>query len=559
MSKLEAPRTGRPTTMSTNGMVATSHYLATEAGNYALQQGGSAVDAAIAANAVLCVVYPHMAGLGGDAFWLIWSPNDKRLSALNGSGRAAGNATIDFYHNQGQYEIPSRGPVAANTVPGAVDSWFQAHRRYGRLPWARLFERAIDYAERGAPVPRSTATWLEKDKDILSRHSETGSIFLPGGQVPRLGQLLAQPDLARSLKMLADQGRDVFYEGEIAREIVDHLRQSGGLLSAEDFRSHTSDWVEPIGTDYRGLRVYTFPPNTQGMAMLQIMNLLENVDLGRMGDGSPDYVHTIVEATRLAFADRDRWVTDPRTLQIPMDDLLSKDYARQRWQQFDRSRALRGEDIRPGSVGRGGPGLAGEGPGIRRRPAGDTIYLSVVDQEGGAVSLIQSIYHDFGAAVVGGRTGIILQNRGSFFSLDPNHPNRLEPGKRTFHTLMPSIAMRGDALYLVFGTMGGEGQPQTQAMMLTRLVDFGYDLQQVVEAPRWLFGRAWGEQETTLKLEGRFPRDTADELRRRGHDVEVVDDWAEVMGHAQAVLLDPDTCVLHGAADPRGDGAAMGW
>lgn len=559
MAKLGPPFTGRPATLAMNGMIATSHYLATAAGNRILQEGGSAVDAAIAANAVLCVVYPHMAGLGGDCFWLIWSSRDRQLMALNGSGRSARSATADFYRDKGYSEIPTRGPLAANTVPGAVDGWFEAHRCLGRLEWRRLFDRAIQYAEEGAPVSRGTATWLERDRDILAEQDVAARIFLPNGRVPQAGDVLVQSDLARSLRLIADAGRDAFYQGDLAQEITRYLQDNGGLLSMQDFASHHSDWVEPIKTTYRGLDVYTFPPNSQGLSVLLMLNIIEGLDVARMGDLTADYVHYIVEATKLAFADRDRWVTDPETTRVPLDRLLSRDYADQCRQQIDPRHSLKGGQAKPGPAGGGEPVLGGPGMSTEPRTGGDTAYLAAVDKDGNAASLIQSIYRDFGSAMVGGNTGIVLQNRGSCFSLDPNHVNCLEPNKRTFHTLMPSMMFKNDRPYVVFGTMGGGGQPQTQTAMVTRMIDFGYNVQQAIEAPRWLYGRAWGEEETTLKLEGRFPKDVVEELRHRGHQVEVVDDWAEVMGHAQAISVDQDTGVLSGGADPRGDGAAMGW
>jgi oxamate amidohydrolase len=561
MAERVSLRTGRPPTMATNGMIATPHYLATEAGNHILQQGGSAIDAAIAANAVLAVVYPHMAALGGDCFWLIWSAREGRLLALNGSGRSAQKATIDFYRSKGHSdEIPSRGPLAANTVPGAVDGWHEAHQRLGKVEWARLFERAIQYADEGAPVPGSTASWLEEDRDILNKYSPTAEIFLPGGRVPQLGERLVQKNLAQSFRTLAKGARDAFYRGEIAQEITRHLQENGGVLTMDDFENHHSDWVQPIKTVYRGVEVATFPPNTQGLALLLILNVLQGYDMRKVGDGTADYVHAIVETTKLAFADRDRWVTDPNSIDVPFDQLLSPNYADKRRQQVNMNRAHDPQQVQAGQIGGLGPGLQGQGPGIRMRPVGgDTIYLCATDRDGNAVSLIMSIYHDFGSAIVGGNTGIILQNRGSFFSLDPDDVNHLEPNKRTFHTLMPSMMLKDGRPHIVFGTMGGEGQPQTQAVMVTKMLDFGYNVQQAIEAPRWLYGRAWGEQELNLKMEGRFPREVVEELRQRGHDVEVEDDYTEMMGHAQAIHIDHDSGVMSGGADPRGDGAAMGW
>jgi oxamate amidohydrolase len=442
-----------------NGMVTTPHHLATEAGVEVLARGGNAVDATIAASAVLCVVYPHMAGLGGDGFWLIADGPGGELRALNASGRSAAAATIDFYRDRGMDRIPARGPLAATTVPGAVDGWAEAHQRYGRLPWGSLFDRAIEYAERGVPAAQSVARWLEKDRAILQEHGRAGEIFLRSGRPYGAGESIRQPDLARSLKEVASGGREAFYRGPVAQEIVRHLQSLGGLLSLDDFAGHRSDWVDPIQTTYRGYEVHTFPPNSQGLALLQILNILEGYDVAAMGDGSPDYLHHSVEATKAAFADRDRWVTDPDFLEIPTAALISKEYAEQRREQIDPHRALQIDQVPPGESPLGPSGPAQESPDVRQ---GDTVYMAVVDGEGGCVSFIQSIYHDFGSAVVGGDTGIILQNRCCFFSLELEHPNQLAPRKRTFHTLMPSMLLREGRPYLVFGTMGGEGQPQTQ-------------------------------------------------------------------------------------------------
>ena len=555
MAAISPPRTGRPVIFAPNGLIATSHYLATAAGTSVLERGGSAVDAIIAANAVLCVAYPHMAGLGGDCFWLVWDPTEKKLAAINGSGRSGEAATIDYYRGRGHEEIPSRGPLAANTVPGAVDGWFVAHERYGRLDWGALFERAIGYAEVGMPVSRSLARWLVKDREVLSKHELAGRTFLKNGQPYKLGEMYKLSGLARSFREIASGGRDAFYKGWIAREIVRYLRANGGLLSLEDFADHHSDWVDPIHTSYRGNEIYTFPPNTQGLSVLLILNLIEGFDIRAMGDGSADYLHHVVEATKLAFADRDRWVTDPDFIEVPYGALLSKEYAAQRRTQVDPNRARRFEDLRPGNPLGAWPHAASL---ASRGRSGDTVYLCAIDKEGVCASFIQSIYHDFGSAIVGGETGIILQNRGSFFALDPNDPNRLEPRKRTFHTLMPSMMLHDGQPRLVFGTMGGEGQPQTQTAMITRAVDFGYDVQQAIEAPRWLWGRSWGEPSRSLKLEDRFPKETVDELRQRGHDVDVLDEWSETMGHANQIAIGED-CLLRGASDPRSDGAAMGY
>lgn len=550
MSNPNGPLTGRPATRAERGMVATSHYLASGAGLDALRRGGSAVDAAIAANAVLCVVYPHMAGIGGDAFALIQAP-DGTVEALNASGPAGSKATREHYEQAGHSsDIPSRGPLSALTVPGAVDGWRLAHDRYGRLPWEELFGDAIHLARDGFAVSRSLAQWLPQDAPILREDPGASSLYVPGGRIPREGDRLANHDLAESLEIIARRGpREGFYEGELAERLCNGARSLP--LVPEDFAKFSADWIQPITSTYRGLTVLELPPNTQGFATLQMLNMLEDYDIVRWGDTSVDYIHHAAEAVKLAFADRDAWLTDPKHHDIPLDRLLAKDYADQRRSLIDPAASM---DIASVTSG-----VEGGWSGSRPAPAGDTCYLSAVDSDGMVVSFIESIYHDFGSGVVPEGTGIILQNRGSFFSLDEEHPNRLEPGKRTFHTLMPAMVLNEDGSpYAALGTMGGEGQPQTQVAMLTRMVDFGYDAQQAIEAPRWLMGRTWGVESQDLWLEGRIPDPVIHELERRGQPVKMLPDWDDNVGHAQAIRID-SAGFLEGGADPRGDGAAVGY
>ena len=552
MSHPDGPRTGRPPTYASEGMVATSHVLASASGLHALRQGGSAVDAAIAANAVLCVAYPHMAGLGGDGFWLIGRRGSDTVEALDASGPAAGGATPDFYADAGATDaIPSRGPLAALTVPGAVDGWREAHERHGRLDWADLFADARRYAADGVPVSRSLADWLAADVDDLTAQPATADIYLPGGRALRQGQRLVQPALAHSIDEIARRGaRAAFYEGGIAERIGEAMATSGSPLRAGDLASYRARWVDPLSIGYRGHTVVEFPPSTQGFAPLQILGMLDHDDVAAWGDGTVEYLHHIAEMVKLAFADRNEWLTDPSFVDIPLDRLLALDHLADRRRSVDPDRAMEMGEVAPGIAytRAGGPS-----------PGGDTAAFSVVDADGLVVSAIQSIYHDFGSTVVGGDTGIILQNRGSFFSLDPAHPNRLEPGKRTFHTLIPGMLLRDGEPVLAFGTMGGEGQPQTHVALMTRLIDFGYDVQQAIEAPRWLMGRTWGAESQDLWLEGRIGDEVVRELVRRGQPVKMLEDWNDNMGHAQAIRCDPDQPFLEGGADPRGDGAALGY
>jgi gamma-glutamyltranspeptidase/glutathione hydrolase len=534
-------------------MVATPHALATQTGVRILRQGGNAVEAAVAVAATIAVVYPHMNSLGGDNVWLTYDATSRQVRGLNATGRSAAAATIGWYRERGITDaIPPRGFLAANTVPGCVDGWAQAYAYSrealgGRLPWGDLLADAIHYADDGFPVTRSqeecTAQNLDPSDDRI-RHLQRFEGFRQtylrsDGRPVGQGQVMRLRALALTLRELAREGAEAFYRGSLARRIADFLQRHGSPLTAEDFATHTSTWVEPLRTTYRSYTALSLPPNTQGVAALSLLNLLETHDLTLYGDGSPDYLHLMVEATKLAFADRDRWVTDPDWLKAPLSRLLDKAYAAERAARISMSRAQ-----------------AACAPGIT---GGDTVALAVVDGAGNAVSLIQSIYFDFGSAIVAGDTGVLMQNRGSFFSLDPAHVNALAPRKRTFHTLIPAMLLADRRPYLVYGTMGGEGQPQTQAALVTRVVDFGYDIQAAIEAPRWLYGRTWGLPTRALYLEGRFSPATAQELTRRGHPVQVLPAWSESVGHAQGICIDPETGVRFGGADPRGDGAAGGY
>lgn len=536
---MATPQTGRPTTFATRGLVASPNHLASQAGLRILQEGGNALDAAVAASAALAVVYPHMAGLGGDLFALVYEARSDCVYALNASGRAAQRATIDFYRARGHAQIPARGPLSALTVPGAVDGWCVLLERFGRRGLDHVLQPAIEYAEEGCPVTGSLARWLERDRELLAADRRSAAVFLQRSGAPlRLGDRLVQPQLARSLRALAAGGREVFYRGALAEEMAAALAEAGSPLGLEDFAAHRSDWQEPISTTYRGHTVYQLGPNTQGFVALEMLNTLEGWDLEALGEGSVGYYHLAVEAARLALLDRDRYLTDPAFAEIPLERLLAKGYAAELRERIDLARAG------------GAPNVA---------PGGDTVYLAAADREGNLVSLIQSLYWDFGSGFVAGDTGVLLQNRGSFFALDPDHPNRLEPGKRTAHTLIPALLGSGGRPWLAYGTMGGEGQPQTQTAIVTRVIDFGFDLQAAIEAPRWLLGRTWGVPSSALHLEAGVPGAVIEALRALGHAVAVRPLWDEHFGHAQAVGIDWARGVLQGAADPRGDGAAVGF
>lgn len=519
-------------------MVSSPHYLASLAGLKILESGGSAVDAAIAVNSTLGVVYPHMTGMGGDAFWLIHDAESGAVHALNGSGRAVSEATRDRFRADGYDVIPQRGPLSCVTVPGAVDSWCAAHEQFGRLDLADDLLQATAYARDGYPMSAGQARFTTATADVLGQHDATARTFMPGGRLPAAGELMRFPGLAKTLDLVANEGRDGFYQGQVADEIVRAVNEAGGCWNADDLKAHHSTWGEAISTTYRGRTLYQHPPNSQGFVHLMIMNILESFDLSVLSSRSPEYIHLVVEASKLAFADRDRHLTDPEHHDIPMDHLLSKEYAAQLAARID---------------------LDSAAPTTPEPMGADTTCTVVADQWGNGVSIIQSLYHEFGSAFVAGDTGVLLQNRGSFFSLDDDHVNRLEPGKRTFHTLMPGMMFDGNDLELVYGTMGGEGQPQTSAAVATRYLDFGEDVQEAIDNPRWLYGRTWGEDSQSLKVEDRFGEVAALELSRKGHHVEVIEGWSDLAGHAAAIKTNDPQGVITGAADPRGEGIAVGW
>ena len=515
-------------------MVASPHGLASAAGANALRSGGSAVDAAVAAASSLAVLYPHMCSIGGDAFWLIYDAAAKRVSYLDGGGRAAAAAHLDRF--AGQAEIPFRGLAPATlTTPGAVASFCEAHARHGRLPLARCFEDAIHYARDGFPVTARLSRWIEQTAAEFDAPSK--AIFIPHGEAPAAGSVLRNARLATTLRAIAEQGRGGFYEGEVARQ----LTGLGGFFNERDLAAQGAYWGEPISGTYRGVTIHETPAPTQGFTVLEMLNLLEPLQLGPyLG---PDHVHFLVQAKQIAYHDRDRWLADPRFAEVPMARLTSKEYAGERRKLMDAKRALPWDKVPSyGSL------------------TGDTVYVAAVDAEGNAASLIFSLYGIFGACVTSAETGVTLQNRGAYFSLDPKHPNRLEPGKVPLHTLIASLAFRDERLWAVLGCMGADGQPQIHLQTYVAMIDYGQDIQQALAAPRWLSGRfGLGEARDTLHIEARFPRETIAELERRGHPVDRWGDWNELAGHAHGITIDPKSGLRAGGFDPRSDGAAVGY
>jgi gamma-glutamyltranspeptidase/glutathione hydrolase len=536
--------TGRPVTLAPRGMVTSPHALATSAGVDVLRAGGSAVDAAIATSAVLAVVYPHMTGLGGDAFWLIHDGRSGAVRYLNGGGKAAGTASLAALRDRGVSEIPLRGIIPATlTVPGAVASWTEAHQAHGCLPLAQVLENAICYARDGFPVTARLASFIELMRGELGQQAEAAALFLPGGAIPAPGAKLANPNLARTLQAIAGSSWAGFYRGAVGEELARFSRETGGFFGGVDLEKQTASWDAPLVGRYRDVEIYNTPPPTQGFSVIEMLNLLEPHELHRKDLLGPDRVHLMVQAKQIAYHDRDRVLADPAFAEVPVEKLISKSYAARRAELIDIRSALRWDEIPSyGSL------------------AGDTVYVAAVDREGNAVSLIQSLYSAFGSCLIAGRTGVVLQNRSAYFSLDPDHPNRLEPGKIPLHTLIASIAKRDDKLWSVLGCMGADGQPQIQLQLYSAMIDFGLDIQEAIELPRFLSGRfSLGEARDTLHLEDRFPDETISALERRGHIIDRWGAWHEMAGHAHGITLDPQSGILGGGSDPRSDGAAIGY
>lgn len=537
------PFATRSVVYARHGMVAAAHPLAVQAGLEILRKGGTAADAAIAVNAALAVVEPVACGLGGDLFALAWDPRAKQLRGLNASGRAPLAARRELVPATPEGTIPPYTPWAW-TVPGAASGWFALHARLGRLPLRVILAPAIALAEEGAPVPQHIAAAWKRSERVFGAKPGFAEVFLPGGHAPAEGEVFRNPALARTFRLLAEGGEAAYYRGPIARAIVAFSKANGGLFTMEDFARHRADWVEPISTTYRGVRVHEIPPPGQGVVTLMLLDLLENFDLKAMGRDSPDFWHVLAEAKKLAFADRARWVSDPAFGTVPTAGLLSKGYAKARAALVDMARAA--QVVPPGD------------PGVGT----DTTYLAVADGQGMMVSLIQSNYTGFGSGYAVPSLGFGLHNRGAQFALDAAHPNRLEPGKRPFHTIIPGFLTRDGEPWCAFGVMGGATQPQGQAQVVVNLVDFGMNLQEAGDAPRFVHD---GSPEPTgtgmaeggrLALEQGVPAAVRDELTRRGH--RLVEARGQYGGY-QAVCRDPTTGVLSGASESRKDGHAAGY
>ncbi|MGK0172602.1 MAG: gamma-glutamyltranspeptidase [Gammaproteobacteria bacterium] len=536
--------TGRPATMAPNGMVVSPHALASQAGTAILGAGGSAIDAAIATQAVLCVVYPHMTGIGGDGFWLTYDARNESVDYLNAAGNAGASANIEQFRAAGHAEIPLRGPMPATlTVPGAVAGWCAAHARHGKLPLDAVLNTAIRLAADGFPVSARLSHWIAKVLPSGAMNDAAEAIFAPGGKVPEAGSALVNPDLAATLGSIAKGGHRGFYEGDVARKMAEYAERSGGFFTQVDFANQQAEWGVPLASTYRDVTVFETPPPTQGFTVLSMLNMAEGWDVGGWAHNGPDHVHHLVQAKQLAYHDRDQLLADPTRSHVPVEHLLSKVYAATQRARVSQHTALPWDAIASGGTLRG-----------------DTVFVGVVDKDGNAASSIQSLYGIFGSGCVVPGTGVVLQNRSAYFSLDPDHPNRLEPGKQPAHTLIASLAFRDDRLWQVLGCMGADGQPQIHLQTYCGLIDFGLDIQQAVEAPRWLSGRfALGEPRDLLNIEGRFSENTMRELEARGHKLNRWQRWNELAGHCHGITISPTSAMRIGGADPRSDGAAVGY
>ena len=547
--------TTRSEVIAPHGMAATSHPLATQIAIDILKKGGSAADAAIAANAALGLMEPTGNGIGGDLFAIVWDADRKELTGLNASGRSPKSLTLKYFRDNGYETIPAHGPLPVS-VPGTVDGWFELNERYGKLPMSEVLAPAIAYARQGFPLTEIIAYYWGRSTG-LKKYPGFAEVFMPNGRAPVKGEMFRNPRLADTLEKIGAGGRDVFYTGKMAKSIAGYMKENGGFLSYEDLAAHRSEWVEPVSVNYRGYDVWELPPNGQGIAALQILNILEGFDLAAMGRESSQYIHLFVEAKKLAFEDRARFYADMDFADVAVDELVSKSYA-------ERRRAL----IDPGRSARSYP------EGDEALEQGDTIYLTTADSDGNMVSLIQSNYRGMGSGMTPAGLGFILQDRGELFSLEDGHPNIYEPGKRPFHTIIPAFVTKDGKPWMSFGVMGGAMQPQGHAQVLINMIDFGLNLQEAGDAPRIRHGgssQPAGERNSdgsprpssvrmsdggTVYLESGFPQETINELRSMGHTLGI--DPGGYGGY-QAIRHDEEQGVYYGASESRKDGHAAGY
>lgn len=523
--------TARSMVVSRYGIVATTHVQASQAGAEILRRGGSAVDAAIAANAVLGVTEPMMNGIGGDLFAIYWDAKTGKLYGLNSSGWAPQGLTLAHMKSRDVTKMPLRG-IDAVTVPGAVAGWSALQGRFGKLPWKDLFQSAVFYADKGYPVPELIHEFWSEAPEAFANDAEGRRVYLPNGHTPAIGEIFRNPDLGRALRLIAQSGADAYYKGEIAQAILATSQAHGGTMAAADLAEFKPEWVEPISTTYRDWTIYELPPNGQGMAALEMLNIMETAPASPEGPLSVEELHKKIEAMKLAYADLERYNADPRFAKVPVKGLLSKEYAQERAKQIDPNRA--NCNVAYGT------------------PRSDTTYLTAVDREGNIVSLIQSNYEGFGSGITVRGMGFVLQDRGALFSLDPNSPNVLAPRKRPFHTIIPAFMQRGDQ-HIGFGIMGGANQPLAHAQFVSNIADYGMNVQQALEAARFT---VHPERGCNIFIESRVTPEVRDKLSAMGHKLHVQKEYSTSMGRGNAVLHDSKTEVNFGGSDARADGSA---
>ncbi len=539
-----SPFTTRSEIIAQNGMAATSHPLATQVAVDILKQGGSAVDAAIAANAMLGLVEPVGAGIGGDLFAMVWDDRTSTLHGLNASGRSPKSLTPEYFKQHNITKIPLFGPLPVS-VPGCVDGWFELHERFGKLPMAEILTPTITYARNGYPVTEVIAYHWKRNAEHLKKYPNFEEVFMPGGKSPGKGQIFRNPQLARTLEIIAAGGRDTFYKGSIAKTIDTYMKNNSGFLRYDDLASHTSQWVQPLSTNYRGYDIWQLPPNGQGIAVLQMLNILEGYNLRAMGFGSFEYLHLLTESKKLAFEDRAKFYADPDFNNIPVKMLISKDYAATR-------RVLINKNKSAHHFPAGLPDLEN----------GDTVYLTVADKAGNMVSLIQSNYVGMGSGMTPDGLGFILQDRGALFTLEKDHFNTYAPGKRPFHTIIPAFITHQGKPFMSFGVMGGAMQPQGHVQIIVNIIDFKMDLQAAGDAPRLRHtgsSQPTGETMTNggiVYLENGFSQEVIEKLKNAGHDVQKTTGG---YGGYQAIMYDAENHVYYGASESRKDGCAMGF
>ena len=532
----------RSEVIAQNGMVASSQPLCTQVGLDILKAGGTAIDAAIATNACLGLMEPTGNGIGGDIFAIVWDAKNQKLHGLNGSGRSPKSLTLEYFHEAGLSKIPAHGPLPVS-VPGAVDGWFELHEKFGKLPMSQIFQPTIDYANNGFPLSELIAYYWGRSVPFLSKYPGFAETYTINGKAPKKGEIFKNPNLANTLSILAKEGRDAFYKGGIAKTIATYMKEQGGFITYDDLAAHTSTWIDPVSTNYRGYDVWELPPNGQGIAALQILNIMENYDVRDMGFGSADYMHHFTEAKKLVFEDRAKYYADMDFANVPVKELISKSYGKKHASNINSDRAARRIDE----------------PKLKD---GDTIYLTVSDKDGNMISLIQSNYRGMGSGMTPTGLGFILQDRGELFSLQAGHRNVYEPGKRPFHTIIPAFITKDGKPFVSFGLMGGGMQPQGHAQIVINLVDFDMNLQEAGDAPRMLHtgsSQPTGEQMMDggiLFLESGFSREVIRDMMKKGHNI---DHRVGGFGGYQAIMWDEQNKTYYGASESRKDGQAAGY